>query len=313
MLKTIGNSWALFLGMGFIMLGNGLQGSLLGLRASIEGFSITATGIVMSGFYIGIIAGSIIVPKIVGQVGHVRTFGALASLASTAILIHLVFLQPAVWLAMRIVSGFAFAGIYIVAESWLNDVAENETRGQLLSIYMLIYLGALAGGQFLLNVAPPESVTLFILVSALVSIALIPILISANKAPAYSATESAGIRQLYNISPLGVFGIFAAGISSGAVFAIGSVYGGKCQSFYQRNFDLHGVLDYRWINSAISHRLFVGYDRAKKTHYFYQLGRDVCISDNVSHTGRRYVVLHDDRPCRRPQLTALFLMHGSHQ
>ena len=224
MLKTVGNSWALFLGMGFIMLGNGLQGSLLGLRASIEGFSISVTGLVMSGYYIGMIAGSIIVPRIVSQVGHVRTFGALASLASTAILVHLVFLDPVVWWAMRITTGFAFAGIYIVAESWLNDVAENETRGQLLSFYMLIFWGSMASGQFLLNIAPPESFILFILVSALVSVAVIPILVSANKSPAFGISESVSIRQLFNISPLGVFGILASGVNTGALFGIGAVY-----------------------------------------------------------------------------------------
>ncbi len=127
-LSIISNSWALFLGMGLIMLGNGLQATLLGVRASIEDFGRTITGVVMSGYFIGLIIGCNIVPKIVGRVGHVRTFGALASLASTSILVQAVFVTPLVWWIMRFVTGFAYAGIFIVVESWINEASENETR-----------------------------------------------------------------------------------------------------------------------------------------------------------------------------------------
>ena len=106
MLSVISNCWALLLGMGLIMLGNGLQATLIGVRASLEGFGTTITGLVMSGFFLGLIAGCNIVPKIVGRVGHVRTFGALASLASTSILVQAVFVAPWIWWAMRLVTGF---------------------------------------------------------------------------------------------------------------------------------------------------------------------------------------------------------------
>ncbi len=248
MLKVISNCWALFLGMGLIMLGNGLQGSLLGLRASIEGFSLSVTGLVMSGYFIGMVVGSIFVPKIVSRVGHIRSFGALASLASMSILVHIVFTDPLIWWAMRLATGFAYAGLYIVAESWLNDVAENETRGELLSFYMLISLGGLAGGQLLLNLASPEGFTLFILISVLVSIAVIPILVSVSAAPAFETTESVGIFQLYQVSPLGVFGIFSSGIAIGSFFGIGAVYASSSGlsvqevSMFMGSFIVGGVL-----------------------------------------------------------------------
>lgn len=210
--------------MALIMLGNGLQGSLLGLRASSEGFGVSVTGLVMSGYYIGLMAGAAYVPKIIRRVGHVRTFGALASLASTSVLIHLVFIDPLVWWVMRLNTGFAFAGLYIVAESWLNDAADNDTRGQLLSLYMLITLGGLAGGQFMLNIAHPDGVTLFVLISVLVSIAVIPILITVSKAPAFEAHESVSILQLYRVSPLGIISIFVSGMASGSIFGVGTVY-----------------------------------------------------------------------------------------
>lgn len=225
MRHLIFNSWALFLGMGLIMLGNGLQATLLGVRASMEGFGTTITGIVMSGYFIGLIAGCHSVPKIVGRVGHVRTFGALASLASTSILVQAVFINPLVWWVMRLVTGFAYAGIYIVAESWLNEAAENGTRGKLLSFYMLVSLGGMAGGQMLLNVFHPSGFELFLLVSLLISFAVIPILLSTARAPQFDVMENIGIINLYRVSPLGVFGMFITGMSIGTFFGMGPVYG----------------------------------------------------------------------------------------
>lgn len=206
------------------MLGNGLQGSLLGVRASQEGFETITTGLVMSGYYIGLIFGCWSTPKMVARVGHIRIFGALASLASTSILLQAVFVNPWIWLAMRVVTGFSYAGIYIVAESWLNDASENESRGQLLSIYMLISLGGLAGGQFLLNIALPSSYELFVLVSMLVSLALIPILTSVTNAPSFDVYESVGILQLYRVAPIGIVGMFISGMTIGGIYGMGAVY-----------------------------------------------------------------------------------------
>ncbi len=224
MFQIISNCWALLFGMGLIMLGNGLQGSLLGVRASMEGFGLSTTGLIMSGYFIGLILGSALVPKMVGRVGHIRSFGALASLASTSILVHVIFIDPWAWWGMRLVTGFSYAGIYVVAESWLNDASENETRGQLLSFYMLISLGGLAGGQFLLNIAPPSGFILFALISVLVSLAVIPILTSVSKMPDYETTESVSISQLFLVSQLGVAGMLISSISIGSIFGIGAVY-----------------------------------------------------------------------------------------
>ena len=224
MFGVLKNSWALFFGLGLIMLGSGLQGTLLGVRASLEGFNVSVTGLIMSGYYVGLLTGSLIVPKIIGRVGHVRTFGALASLASTSILVHVVFIDPIVWWAMRLVTGFSFAGIYIVTESWLNEEAENDTRGQLLSFYMLVSLAGLAGGQLLLNVSSPTGFELFMLISILVSMAVIPILVSVSRAPSFGEAESVSVRQLYLVSPLGVVGSVTIGLVQGAIFGMGAAY-----------------------------------------------------------------------------------------
>ncbi|MBT6613846.1 MAG: MFS transporter, partial [Deltaproteobacteria bacterium] len=248
------------------MLGNGLQGSLLGVRASQEGFDTTITGLVMSGYYMGLIFGCWSAPKMVARVGHIRIFGALASLASTSILLQAIFVNPWIWLAMRMITGFSYAGIFIVAESWLNDASENDSRGQLLSVYMLISLGGLAGGQFLLNVALPSSYELFILVSLLVSLALIPILTSVTKAPSFDVYESVGILQLYRVSPIGIVGMFIIGMIMGGIFGMGAVYttgiGMSVQdvSFFMGAIILGGFLfqyPLGWISDRIGRRYII--------------------------------------------------------
>ncbi|UCH73803.1 MAG: MFS transporter [Rhodospirillales bacterium] len=224
MYSAIASAWALLLGMALIMLGNGLQGTLLGVRATLEGFPTTVTGLVMTGYFAGFLAGSILSPGIVGRVGHIRVFAALASLASASALAHAVFVDPWSWGAMRLVTGFSFAGLYVVAESWLNDRATNETRGQVLSIYMVVAYGGMTLGQLLLNLADPGGFVLFVLISVLVSLALVPISLTASPAPAFDAPSRVSLWQLYRISPLGVIGGLATGVANGMVFGMGAVY-----------------------------------------------------------------------------------------
>jgi MFS family permease len=225
MVAAVASSWALFVGIALMMLGNGLQGSLLGIRASLEGFPTTVTGILMSGYYAGFLVGSVLAPKLVARVGHVRVFAALASLASSAILVHVLWIDPASWTVIRLVTGFCYAGLYVVAESWLNDQASNQTRGQLLSAYMVVVLGGAAGGQILLNLADPSGSGLFILVSILISLSLIPLLLSTGRTPPFETPSPVGIRQLYRVSPTGVVGYFGTVMAHGAYFGMGAVYG----------------------------------------------------------------------------------------
>ena len=224
MLSAITTSWALLLGFGVLMVGDGLQGTLLAVRASLEQFPIEITGLIMSVFSVGFLAGSLLAPRIVERVGHIRVFAALASIASAAILVHAVFVNPITWAGLRLISGFCFAGIYVVAESWLNDRATNETRGQLLSVYMVISYVGVALGQLLLNVADPLGYGLFILGSVCISIALVPLLLSAGPAPHFETLSPINIKELFQISPLGVVGALCEGTSTAAFFAMGPVY-----------------------------------------------------------------------------------------
>ncbi len=207
------------------MLGDGLQGTLLAVRADQEGFTATITGLIMSSFYAGFLAGSVLTPKIMVRVGHIRVFAALAALASASILIHAVFIGISVWIVLRLISGFCFAGLYVVAESWLNDSSTNATRGKVLSLYMLVTYIGVGIGQLLLNLADPGSYLLFILTSVLISIAVVPLLLSATALPRYEESVEIKIRELAAISPLGVVGIFIEGMVTATFFALGPVYG----------------------------------------------------------------------------------------
>lgn len=224
MLNDLRASWALLIGIGFMMLGNGLQGTLLGLRATMEGFPTFVTGIMMSGYYIGIFAGSMVAPRLVKRVGHIRVFAALASLASISILIHGLYVNAATWTLMRLITGLSYAGLYVVAESWLNDRASNETRGQVLSVYMVITTLGLGGGQFLLNLSDPLQIELFVLVSVIVSFGLIPILLTVRPAPGFETAGSMSLKDLYNASPLAVFSNCLTGVAHGTIFGLGAVY-----------------------------------------------------------------------------------------
>lgn len=227
MLTTLKLSFALFLGLTLIMVGNGLGGSLVGVRAQVEGFNNTLTGLIMGGYFIGFFLGSYIVPKMMAQVGHVRVFGALTAIASLTILVYPLIVDPWVWTVMRVLTGVAYAGLYIVVESWLNDKATNETRGQMLSIYLVISSLGMAGGQLMLNLYPPGDFRLFTIVSVLISAAAIPVLVSAARAPEFDTPESMGPLALYKKSPLGTVGMLLVGVMTGILIGMGPAYAYK--------------------------------------------------------------------------------------
>ena len=208
-----------------MMLGNGLLASLLGIRAEGEGFSGAAIGLIMAGYYAGFLAGS----RIAGflrRVGHVRVFAALASLASTAVLLHALFVDEFVWIGMRLVFGFCQAGLYVVAESWLNADATNENRGKMMSWYMVVLMGGAAAGQMLLNLADTASFELFILASALVSLAVVPVSLSIGNAPSIvDLPPPLPTAEMWRRVPLGIVVSFGTGVAAGADFGMASVYG----------------------------------------------------------------------------------------
>ena len=210
--------------MGVLMLGAGLQGTLLGVRATLEGFPTPIIGAVMSCYYIGYLMGTRAAPVMLQRIGHIRVFAALAAGASVTILMQGVFVNPVAWGAMRLMSGLCFAGIYVVAESWLNDRASCANRGRLLAIYMAVLYIGLGLAQFLLLLSNPRSPLPFMLISALISLAMVPIVLSAQKMPELPVPRAVGYRELYRNSPLGVVAVTVSGLLSAILFSMGPVY-----------------------------------------------------------------------------------------
>ena len=219
------NSWALLFGMFLFMLGNGVQGTLLGIRGSLEGFSAGSMSLIMSGYFVGFLFGSRLAPHLIRNVGHVRVFAALASLVSAALILFAALPNEYVWFFLRIIVGFCFSGIYVVAESWLNDSSTNETRGQTLSAYLIVQMMGIVVAQWLLNFADVAGFILFIIISVAVSLSFAPILLSVSPAPMFQTTKPMSLRQLYVASPLGIVGIFLLGGIFAALFGMTSVYG----------------------------------------------------------------------------------------
>jgi MFS family permease len=223
-LSVVTTTWPLLLGMGVLMLGAGLQSTLLGLRATLEGFPTVVTGVVMSCYYVGYVLGTIIAPPLLRQLGHVRVFAALAAVASVAILVQGCFVDPWTWGLMRLVSGVCFAGIYVVAESWLNDRATRATRGRLFAVYMVILYVGLGAAQFLLVLSDPRTTTAFMLVAVLISLAMVPIVVSAQQVPDHAVPRKVHLQDLYRNSPLGVVAVTMSGLISAIIFSMGPVY-----------------------------------------------------------------------------------------
>ena len=222
--KVLKNSWALFLGMGFIMMAYGYQSSLLGVRAVQEEFSLTATGFMMSGYFVGYFIGAATIPNIISRVGHIRVFAAFASLASLVILLHSIIIDPFIWFLLRVLTGVSMVCIYTVAESWLNDRSSNKNRGSVLSIYMVVLYGSIGIGMFLLNFSSPQNFQPFILVSVITSLALIPILLTKKKPPTFKKIRAMSLKNLYKVSPFGMVSSFFYGTIQSAVFTLLAVY-----------------------------------------------------------------------------------------
>ena len=227
MFGTILNSWALFSGFGLIMIAHTLQGTLLNINSVFFNFSDFEIGYVFTGYYIGFLFSSIQCPKLIKNVGHIRVFAAFASLGSIAILLHWIFENPVLWLIFRIITGFSYAAIYIVCESWLNDRADNQTRGQLIGFYMIVLYISTSIGVMLINIGTTTEAHLYILSSLLISLALIPILLTKKPAPEFTTPKFLSLKDLYKKSPMAFVASFSIGMVYSALFGLIAVFGAK--------------------------------------------------------------------------------------
>lgn len=209
------------------MVGNGMQGTLLGIRGALEGFSTFEMSIVMSAYFVGFLGGSRLAPHMIRRVGHVRVFAALASLISAVMILYPTFPAVPLWAIGRVLIGFCFSAVYVTAESWLNNAADNSNRGQALSLYMIVQTLGVVVAQALLLAADPSGYVLFVIPSVLVSVAVTPILLTISPTPAFDTTKPMSLRELLGYSPLGCIGMFLLGGVFSAQFGMAPVYGAE--------------------------------------------------------------------------------------
>jgi len=214
----------LFISIAILFLGNGLIGTLLALRANLEGMGINTIGLMMSAYFVGYIGGAIAIPKLIQRVGHIRTFAALASIGSAISLAHVLEVSEISWMILRLAYGVCFAGMLLVAESWLNGAVTTKYRGRTLSIYSMVIMGAWALSQLSLNLASVEGFALFALVSIMLSFALVPITLTQQTYTGAIHSIEFKPRRLLLASPMGVFGAVASGLIAGALLGMGPVF-----------------------------------------------------------------------------------------
>ena len=214
-------------GLSILLIGFGLLGTLLGVRATVESFSNVETGIIMAGYYAGYIIGTWSGPGIVHRVGHIRTFTAFAALGAASSLSFGLFANPWVWFLLRMLNGASVVGVYMVVESWLNGQTPPHSRGRVFAVYMITTLLALAGGQFLLLIYDPATLAPFALATVLIILAIIPIAVIRITQPSLDAHEHLPLRRLFRLSPFGVAGVLGAGVVNGAFWGMTAVFGAR--------------------------------------------------------------------------------------
>lgn len=227
MFRAVASIAPLLIATAILLAGNGLQGTLLAVRANLEGFPTSLIGVLMSAYFGGFVLGCRFNPAFIKSVGHIRTFLALASIASASALIHPLFVNVWIWAGLRAITGYCFAGLIMVIESWINERATNANRGQILSVYRVIDLTSTTAGNALLATASPAGFQLFATVSILMSIALVPVALTKTDAPKPIETARLDIPRLFKVSPVAAIGAPLIGLANASFWAVGAVYAQK--------------------------------------------------------------------------------------
>lgn len=215
----------LMLSFGILLLATGTFNTFIALRSSLEGFPATLTGLMMSGFYGGGIVAALYCARLINRVGHIRAFSAFAALCAVVVLLHPFLVSPVVWIMLRMVLGFAVAGLYMCTESWLNERVTVETRGTILSLHATVSFLGVGGGQLMINAGNPAGPDLFMVAAMLFALGVIPLALTRASHPVPLSTSGFSLARLYDISPSGVVTCVAGGLCSGSLLAVGPVFG----------------------------------------------------------------------------------------
>lgn len=227
--------YALFLGSALLMFGGGMQGLLLSVRGAEEGFSLFSLGLIGTGWSVGFVAGSIGVPMIVRKVGHIRAYSVMAAIGTVTILLNLLLINDISWILLRALSGFCFAGAAMIVESWLNEVAENKSRGTIFSIYTTINMAASTMGQIAMSITGTAGYVPFVLGAISFILAVLPTALTSSPQPRPLSSARIDIGLLYRTSPVAAVAAFSVGMANGAFGTLAPVYG------YERGLDPSGI------------------------------------------------------------------------
>ena len=225
MLQNIRSIAPLLLGIALLMLGNGSLPTVLALRLTTAGEPVWLTGFIMSQYYTGFVLGTVFGHKLIFSVGHIRAFAAFGTVMSAATLVHSFIIDPWVWALLRFLVGGCAVGMFICIESWLNTETENRNRGQIFSLYTLtVYLFS-GVGQFLIQIPDGTGFALFVLISILMSLSIIPVVLTRVTPPTLQNMERFDFVRLWQTSPTGMAVSFISGLILGAFYALGPVFG----------------------------------------------------------------------------------------
>ncbi|QDZ00959.1 MFS transporter [Nitratireductor mangrovi] len=214
----------LLIAAGILLGGNGLQGTLIALRGAQEGFSASTIGLMGTAYFGGFLIGCLAISRIMKAVGHVRAFAALAAIASAGTLLLVLLIDPVMWSAVRFASGFCFAGLFTVIESWLNSGVSNRDRAQVLALYRIVDIGAVTGCQFLIPVFGAGGFSIFAVMSIMITLSLVPVSLGDRSNPTPPDDVRLDLGRVWRISPVGVIGCVAIGITNSAFRTLSPVY-----------------------------------------------------------------------------------------
>ncbi len=223
-MKILAPVSSLLLGVAFLLAGHGLQLTLVPLRAGLEGWNAFQIGVIGSSYFVGFVLGCLAGPFMILRAGHIRAFAALVALAATVTIGMAVFVNLPAWIAFRTIMGFSLAGIYMIIESWLNDRATNQTRGFIMSAYIVVNFAAITVGQLTVTLFPPTDFALFAIASMAISLATIPVALTRSAQPAPITLVHFRPRALYRSSPVGIIGVTLIGVANGAFWSLGAVF-----------------------------------------------------------------------------------------
>lgn len=227
MIRSLLPMTALLMGSAFLLFAGGINSLILPVRGEAEGFSAISLGFLGTGWAIGYVAGCLRTPVLVARVGHIRAFGAMCALAAIAVLLSLVLIDPWVWIPVRAVSGFCFAGAAMIVESWLSERSEKASRGRIFGIYTMVNLAATTAGQMVLTLGDAKGYFFFVLAAMIYCLALLPTAISATKTPQPLTSVSLDLRGLWKNSPISFFAVFMVGVSNAAFGTLAAVYAAR--------------------------------------------------------------------------------------